>query len=156
MAELLWVDNDARLLELIAALLEERGHRVRTVGTFEEACSAIAAARPDLLLSDIDLGTENARQGLPRMARQGGLPPTLVVSGYLDQDLTAELSRVPGVVGCLAKPFDPERLLAAIDDALARAPAAATASGAQAVPDADDEGWIEIAAPGQPGREGAA
>lgn len=121
MANLLWIDNDPRLVGLVAVLLGRRGHAVRTASSFAEARAALAEARPDLLLSDLDLGRETGRRELPRLAAEGLLPPTLIVSGFLDRELDLELSAIPGVLGTLAKPFDLERLCERIDACLSEA-----------------------------------
>jgi DNA-binding NtrC family response regulator len=118
---LLIIENDARIVELLRWFLERRGHRVRAASSFAQARAAIAEHRPDLVLSDIELGGENARTMLPVLARAGELPPTLVVSGYLDHDLAREMLAIPGVVGVLAKPFEFERLERCIEEQLTRA-----------------------------------
>jgi DNA-binding response OmpR family regulator len=125
MADLLLVDNDERLTELIGALLARRGHAVRRAGSFGAARGALLERRPELMLADLELGAESGGEELPRLAREGLLPPTLVVSGYLDRELDARLRAIPGVLGTLAKPFDLERLCARIDQCLARAPGVA-------------------------------
>ena len=119
--DLLIVENDARIVELLRWFLERRGHRVRAAASFGEARSLLAERRPDLMLSDVELGAENARAQLPELAREGVLPPTLVVSGYLDHDLSRELLAIPGVVGVLPKPFEFERLERWIEAFLVRA-----------------------------------
>ena len=121
MADLFLVDNDARLLELYALFLGRRGHTLRTATSFEEARARIAERAPELLLSDLELGAERGDEELARLARAGGLPPTLVVSGYLDRGLEARLAELPCVVGTLAKPFDLATLEARIAEALERA-----------------------------------
>lgn len=147
MADLLLVDNDARIAELVAFFLRRSGHAARTAASFAIARAEIARARPDLMLSDLDLGEERGLVELPRLADEGLLPPTLVVSGYLDRAAQIALERLPQIVGVLAKPFDLDVLLARVNEGLARAEAAV--AGGASVP--DDEGWIEIA----PGPEGA-
>jgi DNA-binding response OmpR family regulator len=126
MADLLLVDNDARLLELTALLLRRRGHVLRTALSFQEARAEIAARPPELLLSDLELGAERGDEELEQLARSGELPPTLVVSGYLDRALEERLARLPCVVGTLAKPFDfatlEARIAAALERARARVP----------------------------------
>jgi DNA-binding response OmpR family regulator len=117
-ADLLLVENDRRLGELLAAFLERHGHRVRRATSFAEARSLLRDAPPGLLLSDLELGAEDARAILPALAAEGLLPPTLVVSGYLDTAATRALASVPGVVGFVPKPFEFGELLAAIDAAL--------------------------------------
>jgi DNA-binding response OmpR family regulator len=120
MADLYFVDNDARLLELYRLFLGKRGHAVRSSTSFQEARAAIAAQPPELLLSDLELGAERGDEELARLARSGELPPTLVVSGYLDRELEAKLAALPCVVGTLAKPFDLATLEARIAEALER------------------------------------
>jgi len=119
MANLLLIDNDPRLVELIGVLLAQRGHTVRTAGSFHEARERLREERPELVLSDLDLGSESGRVELPRLAREGLLPPTLVVSGYLDRELEVELAAIPGVLGTISKPFDLDRLCERIDACLA-------------------------------------
>lgn len=164
-ADLLLVDNDATIAELVAWVLQRAGHRVRTAHSFVAARALLAAARPDLVLSDVDLGAESALVELPRLAAQGLLPATLVVSGYLDEDKRALLGRLPMVVGFLDKPFDPRELAARVGGALelaaARGLVGRGAPGAAAgalgvsepppsgIPDGDgsadeDDGWVEI------------
>lgn len=141
MADLLLVDNDARIAELVAFFLRRSGHAARTAASFAVAREEIARARPDLMLSDLDLGEERGLVELPRLAAEGLLPPTLVVSGYLDRAAQIELERLPQVVGVLAKPFDLDVLLARVLAGLERARDAIA-------PAADDDGWIEIAPEG--------
>ncbi|MBK7643434.1 MAG: response regulator [Planctomycetes bacterium] len=121
MADLYLVDNDARLLELYTLFLTKRGHSVRSSTSFHEARAQIREHAPELLLSDLELGAERGDEELARLALSGELPPTLVVSGYLDRQLEAKLARLPCVVGTLAKPFDLATLEARIAESLERA-----------------------------------
>ncbi len=140
MAELLIVDNDARIADLVAFFLRRSGHAVRTASNFRAARVEIAREWPDLMLSDLDLGDELGLVELPRLAAEGILPTTLVVSGYLDRAAQIELERVPQVVGVVAKPFDLDVLLARVNEALRREP---VPKGAH---DDADDGWIELGA----------
>ena len=124
-ADILVLDNDERIVELVSWFLGKRGFGVRRAHSFAEAREALAERLPDLMLSDLDLGAESALDELPLLAEQGLLPPTLVVSGYLDQDSTARLTAIPGVLGTLPKPFDFELLEARVLECLAARPAAA-------------------------------
>lgn len=121
MADLLLVDNDPRLLELFALFLRRRGHIVRSAQSFQAAQVELEARRPDLLLSDLELGAERGDEELARLCQNGTLPPTLVVSGYLDPQLAARLEALPGIMGTLQKPFDLATLEARIESALQRA-----------------------------------
>lgn len=119
MADLLLVENDARILELMTFFLERAGHRVRGATSFEDARRMLQDRAPDLLLSDLEMGEESGYRELPRLDREDLLPPTLVVSGYVDRDAAQALSEMPGVVGTLAKPFDMKKLVAKVEECLA-------------------------------------
>jgi DNA-binding response OmpR family regulator len=155
-ADLLLVDNDATIADLIAWVLVREGYTVRTAVSFAAARAHLAMRRPDLMLSDVDLGAESALIELPRLAAAGSLPPTLVVSGYLDEDKRATLGALTAVVGFLDKPFDPRELTVRVREALVVASRFSlprqhvngvapgpTASEGGPVLDEDD-GWIEI------------
>jgi DNA-binding response OmpR family regulator len=114
MADFLLIENDRRLGELLGWFLERKGHTARRAADFQEARALLAERSPDLVLSDLELGNEDAREELPRLAAEGLLPPTLVVSGYLDQATVDLLMQIPGVRGTLAKPFEMEELEARI------------------------------------------
>jgi len=147
LADLLLVDNDARIADLVAFFLRRSGHAVRTAGNFTIARAEIARARPDLVLSDLDLGEERGLVELPRLAADGMLPPTLVVSGFLDRAAQIELERLPQIVGVLAKPFDLDVLLRRVLEGLARSEELAPSAAASAM----DDGWEDL----PPGTEGA-
>ncbi|MAF65095.1 MAG: hypothetical protein CMJ84_05470 [Planctomycetes bacterium] len=124
MADLLLVDDDARLAELCAWFLARSGHEVRTAGSYREARELLAERVPQLMLADLDLGAESGRVELRNLAAEGLLPPTLVVSGYLDAALGAELEAIENVCGTLPKPFDPGELATRVELCLARETAA--------------------------------
>lgn len=123
MADVLLIENDARILELYAAYLRKRGHTVRTATSFRDARDMLSASTPDLLLTDLELGVESGREEIPALWSAGLLPPTLIVSGYVDAHTQEELERIPAVVGLLAKPFGFETLEQALLQALERAAA---------------------------------
>ncbi|HIF42066.1 MAG TPA: response regulator [Planctomycetes bacterium] len=156
--DVLIVDNDERIVELVAWFLERRGYTVRSAGSFDAARVALNERRPTLMLSDVDLGEQNACEELPRLDREGLLPPTLVVSGFLTAELRAELLALEPVLDTLAKPFEFEELerrmvaclaqvgeSASISSTSAGHPSQTPAdSGLRAGESEDDEGWIEV------------
>ena len=150
-AQLLILDNDQGIVELAAWFLERKGYAVRTAKSFEEARARCAEAWPDLLLSDLDLGLESGAEELPKLSAAGRLPPTLIVSGYLDAELAERLCALPEVLGTLVKPFDLPVLEERLEECLARAARAtppdrsrAPARAPEPEPLEDGDGWIEI------------
>jgi DNA-binding response OmpR family regulator len=115
MADILLVDNDARLSELMSWFLKKRGHEVRTALSYAEARERIAEREPGLMLADLELGRERGREELARMHRESRLPRTVVVSGYLDRETEESLSELTSIVGMLRKPFALEDLEAMIE-----------------------------------------
>lgn len=164
MARILIVDNDERIVELSAWFLRRLGHVVDTANSYSAARLLLGECWPELMLADLDLGQERGQEELPKLANEGRLPATLVVSGFLDAELDSRLRRIPGVVGTVAKPVDLKQLEGLIRHHLetspkvpaprvtpapATSPEPATAGPAD-TGDAEDDGWVEIAplAPG--------
>ena len=122
-ARIVLLDNDARIVELVEWFLGSRGFVVRTASSFAGLRERLAEGPCDLLISDLDLGAESALTELPRLAAERALPPTLVVSGFLDATNQRSVMEVPGVVGTLPKPFEFEDLEARVRECLGAAPA---------------------------------
>ena len=120
MVDLLVVDNDARIAELVAWFLQRGGHQPRVVTSYAAAREVLREQDFALMLADLELGVEDGRVELPLLEAVGILPPTLVVSGYLDAEITAALLEISHVLGTVAKPFEPSELLARVDEVLAR------------------------------------
>ena len=118
MVDLLVVDNDARIADLVAWFLERGGHTPRVVTSYSAAREALRESTFTLMLADLELGAEDGRVELPLLESEGLLPPTLVVSGYLDAEITMELLEIPHVLGTVPKPFEPSELLARVDQAI--------------------------------------
>ena len=116
MVDLLVVDNDARIADLVAWFLERGGHKPRVVTSYAAARELLREHSFALMLADLELGAEDGRVELPLLESEGLLPPTLVVSGYLDAEITMELLEIPHVFGTVPKPFEPNELLARVDE----------------------------------------
>ncbi|HYF09738.1 MAG TPA: ATP-binding protein [Acetobacteraceae bacterium] len=116
---ILLVDDEAPLRALTRRALESAGHQVTDAEGPEAALASLDACRPDLLVSDVVLGTEDgvALAGAAR-ARCPGLK-VLLVSGYAESVLARDLSAEG--IGFLAKPYRMAELLAAVDRALGAA-----------------------------------
>jgi len=147
MADLLLVDNDTRITDLTAWFLRRSGHEVRIAASYAEARVPLAERAPDLLLADLELGEESGIEELPRLFAEGLLPPTLVVSGFLDADLAEELARIPGVLGTVSKPFDMgdlEREIARLLETPVEIPRPEAALEVQPETEDEDDGWVEV------------
>lgn len=74
--------------------------------------------KPDMIIADINLPAMDGLEALKRINQEISIP-TLIVSGYDDEELIDKAKRL-GVLGYLIKPIDESDLKAAIEIALSR------------------------------------
>jgi two-component system response regulator GlrR len=132
-ANLLLVDDDPDLLKLLSMRLTAAGYKVTAVASAEDALARLAVARPQLVVSDVQLpGIDGLALFDEIRARHPALPVILLTAHGTIPDAVEATAR--GVFTYLTKPFDGKALLEKIAQALALgAPAAAHAGG--------DERW---------------
>lgn len=134
-ANLLLVDDDPDLLKLLSMRLTSAGYHVTAVASAEDALAQLDVARPQLVVSDVQLP---GRDGLALFdeirAHHPALPVILLTAHGTIPDAVEATAR--GVFTYLTKPFDGKALLEKISQALALgAPAHKAADG--------DERWRE-------------
>ena len=114
------VENERLAREALCAWLEDAGARVAVGGSLAELEQALdrQGDAPDILLADYRLAEGTGLEGVEAVRRRFGLVPAVIVSG--EADLRERGLPFP----VLQKPVPPERLLEAMQAALARSPAA--------------------------------
>jgi CheY-like chemotaxis protein len=119
MAYILVVDDDVGIRDVVSAILEIEGHEVRTAGNGLKALEELSAHVPDLVLLDLQMPEMDGWRLLDELYVRGLRDQTRIVlmSGAIDQ---AARSRVRHV---LPKPFEPEDLLAVVDEVMRWDPA---------------------------------
>jgi CheY-like chemotaxis protein len=117
--KILVVDDDYLVRELIRGILREYGHEV-----LAEAADNVTALRlceelhPDLVLLDINLRDSNGFELLDRLqASHPGLPVVMISAEAFASSV--ERARAKGARAFVVKPFNAERLMKAIERALA-------------------------------------
>jgi len=128
-ARILVIEDNSANLELMAYLLQARGHTVLTAMTGEEGLEAALREQPDLIVCDVQLpgmsGYEIAVQlkGNPAMNQT----PLVAVTAYA---MVGDRDKVlaAGFDGYLAKPIDPEKFASQVE-AFLRAPQQAVERG---------------------------
>jgi FixJ family two-component response regulator len=110
------IDDDCRILESLHDLLEAAGFGVRLFASPGGFLRTSAVYEVDCVISDIAMPAINglALQGLVREARP--TLPVILITGRHELAATSDADRGGRIV--LEKPFDRERLLAAIDSEL--------------------------------------
>jgi two-component system response regulator FixJ len=124
------IDDDEAVRSSIEFLLSTTGHNVITYASAEEFLSRAPATADGCLITDVRMPGMSGID-LTRQLRALGLGalPVIVVTGHGDVPLAVEAMKA-GAVDFIEKPFDEERLLAALD-ACSRAVAAGSARQAE-------------------------
>jgi CheY-like chemotaxis protein len=119
----LLVEDYAVVREVIGRLLVGFGARVTAVAGVPEALEALPRARPNVLVSDIDMPGEDG-YSLIRKVRalptdRGGQTPAVGLTGWNIAEDEAHVLRA-GFQYCLAKPVDARRLVTVVAALAAR------------------------------------
>jgi len=121
MSHEIWIaDDDRGIRFVLAEALRDAGHAVREFGDAEAVHLALQTARPAVLLTDVRMPGEHGLALLAALQAQG-VGPVIVMSAYTDVATTAAAYRA-GAVDYLAKPFDLDQAVTAVQRALADAP----------------------------------
>ena len=135
------VADDNRVnIRVVQMMLERAGHEVTAVRDGEQALDALAENTFDAVLMDLNMPVLDGL-ATTRLFRFGALgqPHTAIIG--LTADVTGEVRArclEAGMDGCLSKPIQPDKLLEALDAAVAQAVPAAPAPAR--------DGVMEIAA----------
>lgn len=111
------VDDDPRVRDALCSLLESAG---RHVAVFASATEFLIADKPDVpacLVLDLDLPDIHGL-ALQQTLVEREAPPIVFITGHGDVPSSVKAMKA-GAVEFLAKPFDDEELLRAIDAAIA-------------------------------------
>jgi two-component system, NtrC family, response regulator GlrR len=120
-AHVLLVDDDADLLRLLSMRLSAAGYRVSSAESAEAALAQLAIARPQLVISDVQLPGADGLALFERIReKHPALPVILLTAHGTIPDAVEATSR--GVYTYLTKPFDGKHLLEQVAQALALAP----------------------------------
>jgi two-component system chemotaxis response regulator CheY len=114
------VDDEESIRTVVAEALELDGYQVSTATNGAEALQHVRAHRPDAVVLDLMMPVMDGWQFMDAFRRDPviGRTPVVVMSAYRGLAATApEL----GASACIAKPFDLDVLLGAVDRLVRRA-----------------------------------
>ncbi|HLS85351.1 MAG TPA: sigma 54-interacting transcriptional regulator [Burkholderiales bacterium] len=115
--KILLVDDDEELLRLVSLRLRSAGFGVEAVHSAERALIALAAARPDVVITDLRMGRMDGMALFEEIRRQApGLPVIILTAHGTIPEAVAATKQ--GVFGFLPKPFDGDALLEQVRQAL--------------------------------------
>jgi two-component system, OmpR family, phosphate regulon response regulator PhoB len=118
-ATILVVDDDEQIRSILSRALGAEGYSVEAVGDGAAARRSVLASRPDLVVLDLGLPSEDGLDILTDLQRDHDLPVILLTGRGAEHDRVLGLRL--GADDYLVKPFSPVELAARIDSVLRRA-----------------------------------
>ncbi len=116
MARIVVLEDDASTRRLITAVLKKAGHEVTDVDNGAEGLLNVLAELPDLVVSDVEMPKINGFELLSDMRNtpETALTPVILLTSRTSpEDMQHALSQ--GANDYLTKPFDPGKLMAAVN-----------------------------------------
>lgn len=110
------IDDDRDILEMISTVLSDR-FSVVTAANAEQALSNVKKEFVDLVLCDINLGSENGLKLMETLQHNLVDIPFIVISGEINEARTNMANQL-GAMGIIEKPFDYNELIQLIEKCL--------------------------------------
>jgi DNA-binding NtrC family response regulator len=127
MANILVVDDELGIRDLLSEILNDEGHNVELAENAAQARAARQNSRPDLVLLDIWMPDTDGVTLLKEWSTTGLLSmPVIMMSGHATIETAVEATKI-GAQSFLEKPITMQKLLKAVEAALARVPNGAAA-----------------------------
>jgi DNA-binding NarL/FixJ family response regulator len=142
-AHILLVDDEPGLREAVQAYLEDSGFLVRAASNAREAWQLLEQITPDLVISDVMMPQVSGFEFLKQMRtdqRFVSLPVVFLTAKGMTSDRIAGYQA--GCDGYLSKPFDPDELVAIVENLLIRRNVQANSNAANAAEITDLAGQL--------------
>ena len=137
MANILVVDDELGIRDLLSEILNDEGHTVELAENAAQARAARQNACPDLVLLDIWMPDTDGVTLLKEWRGAGLLTmPVIMMSGHATIETAVEATRI-GAHAFLEKPITLQKLLKAVEQALARSQPASLGSATAAPRDGE-------------------
>lgn len=118
-ARVLVVDDDLALAEMLGIVLRKEGYEVATCGDGGRAMPMFREFRPDLVLLDVMLPSQDGIEVCRALRQESGVPVVMLTARTDTKDVVLGLEA--GADDYVVKPFKPQELLARIRARLRRA-----------------------------------
>jgi DNA-binding NtrC family response regulator len=115
---ILVVDDEQDARELFAAVLDQAGYAAEVARDGFEALKKLESARPDLVVSDVQMPGMLGPDLIQHVRKACGEVPVILITGTETHDLCTSAEQY-GAVACLEKPVNLDDLVWTIESALA-------------------------------------
>jgi DNA-binding response OmpR family regulator len=113
-------EDDPAMRDLLALVIQDRGYQVATVSTGSELRSLLSEPDPkghfDLIVTDVKMPDGSGLDVIDQLRQHGDSTPALIVTAFPQDDIRQRARDLE--VRLLAKPFDLDALLSAVDWAI--------------------------------------
>jgi DNA-binding response OmpR family regulator len=106
------IDDDINLTRLLRTILRTAGFEVLTADSAANALSITETDSVDVIVLDLRMPVVDGRTLFRQLRARGVQSPVLIASAYGARAAQMEL----GAEGAIEKPFDPDRLIAAVTE----------------------------------------
>ncbi len=113
------IDDDASVRKSVARLLRISAYQVETFSSADEFLETCRMAEYGCIVLDLRMPGMSGERLQDRLGTMEGALPIVVITGHGDAQTRASMME-KGAVAFLAKPFDDQELIDAIEVALAR------------------------------------
>lgn len=115
--QIMIIDNEEGLCRMMAAVLMDDGHAVRTFTSPLEAMELFRPGIWDLVISDIKMPGIDGLEVLQRIKTREPDIPVIMITAFATVDMSIQALR-KGAYDMLTKPFEPDELLFRVRNAL--------------------------------------
>ena len=117
--KLLLVDDEENFVNTLAERMKMRDVPSKVVYSGEAALEVVKTQEPDVMVLDLRMPGIDGLALQRRLLEMGCRMPVIIMTGHGDTEAARDAFRAQAV-DFLEKPIDPERLLAALEEAFAR------------------------------------
>ena len=118
MARVLIIDDDAEMRMALERTLKQAGYEVISAADGNEGLKVCRAGPLDLVITDLFMPNKEGMETIMELRRDFPKTAIIAMSGASDTALLLTTARLLGAARTLHKPFRPEELLMAVEEAL--------------------------------------
>jgi DNA-binding response OmpR family regulator len=118
MAKILIIDDDPAIRVTIEEILESAGHTAISAAGGREGVEIFRAHPADLVITDLYMPNQDGLETIRELRRGSPNAVILAMCGKPTSETMLSIAQKMGALGVLQKPFVPQELLAAVEQAL--------------------------------------
>jgi DNA-binding response OmpR family regulator len=118
MRSILLIEDDPNLRGLLEQVLAGAGYDVRTAADGKQGANLCRATPPDLVITDIYMPNRDGLEVIMDLRQSCPQTRVIAISGQVTTKNMLSAASTLGAVRTLAKPFQPQELLAAVEEVL--------------------------------------